>query len=203
MYGVDILLDNAKACRDRLYEIWEQEYHAVCKKECNDETRASARFILERNIICGNALTLFCVDDEQQDTRNRLFSLNGFPFNVQNPTQNYTFAELVNAEEPKKKKEEAQQTLFDLYPEPEQEEGIFLQQYITQYRRLVKMANGLFDNVYNPDVLSCLANLSNDEVFASRDSESDVGYAPQDLFAIRYHFPDPACKTESSRNCKD
>ena len=29
MYGVDILLDNAKACRERLYEIWEQEYRAV------------------------------------------------------------------------------------------------------------------------------------------------------------------------------
>ena len=27
------------------------------------------------------------------------------------------------------------------------------------------MGNGLFDKVYNPDVLSCLANLSNDEVF--------------------------------------
>lgn len=38
MYGVDILLDNAKACRNRLYEIWEQEYRTVCKKECNDET---------------------------------------------------------------------------------------------------------------------------------------------------------------------
>lgn len=31
------------------------------------------------------------------------------------------------------------------------------------------MANGLFDNVYNPDVLSCLANLSNDEVFTPPD----------------------------------
>ena len=27
------------------------------------------------------------------------------------------------------------------------------------------MSNALFENVYNPDVLSCLANLSNDEVF--------------------------------------
>ena len=27
------------------------------------------------------------------------------------------------------------------------------------------MNKNLFDNVYNPDVLSCLANLSNDEVF--------------------------------------
>lgn len=27
------------------------------------------------------------------------------------------------------------------------------------------MENSLFQNVYNPDVLSCIANLSNDEVF--------------------------------------
>ena len=27
------------------------------------------------------------------------------------------------------------------------------------------MDNGLFGAIYNPDVLSCLANLSNDEVF--------------------------------------
>ena len=27
------------------------------------------------------------------------------------------------------------------------------------------MAENLFNNVYNPDVLNCLANLSNDEVF--------------------------------------
>ena len=142
MYGVDILLDNAKACRERLYEIWELEYKAVCKKECNDETRGAARFILEHNIVCGNALTLFCVDENQQDTTEPIvFSEWTFPFNdARIQRKDYTFAELVNAEEPKKKKkEDAQQTLFDLYPEakPEpDEEGIFLQQYITHYRRL-------------------------------------------------------------------
>ena len=31
IYGVDILLDNAKACREHLYSIWEKEYRAVCK----------------------------------------------------------------------------------------------------------------------------------------------------------------------------
>lgn len=36
MYGVDIMLDNAIACRQRLYDIWEKEYKAVCKKECKD-----------------------------------------------------------------------------------------------------------------------------------------------------------------------
>ena len=55
MYGVDIMLYNAIACRQRLYDIWEKEYRAVCKKECNDDTREAARFILKRNIVCGNA----------------------------------------------------------------------------------------------------------------------------------------------------
>ena len=31
------------------------------------------------------------------------------------------------------------------------------------------MSNGLLESAYNPDVLSCLANLSNDEVFTSPD----------------------------------
>lgn len=64
LYGVDILLDNVIACQKRLYEIWSKEYKAVCKNECNDETRQSAQFILRLNIVCGNALTLMCVDAE-------------------------------------------------------------------------------------------------------------------------------------------
>ena len=139
IYGVDILTDNAQACRDRLYALWEKEYKSVCKKECTDDTKASARFILDRNIVCGNALTLFCVDENQQDTTEPIvFSEWTFPFNdARIQRKDYTFAELVNAEEPKKKKKDPQQTLFDLYPEAKpDEEGVFLQQYITHYRRL-------------------------------------------------------------------
>lgn len=45
------------------------------------------------------------------------------------------------------------------------------------------MANGLFDNVYNPDVLSCLANLSNDEVFTPPDVVNQMlDMLPQELF---------------------
>ena len=139
IYGVDLLSDNAQCCRDRLYGIWEKEYRAVCKKECNDDTRSAAQFILDRNIVCGNALTLFCVDENQQDTTEPIvFSEWTFPFNdSQIQRKDYSFAELVNAEEPKKKKGDSQQSLFELYPESEpSEEGIFLQQYITHYRRL-------------------------------------------------------------------
>ena len=42
----------------------------------------------------------------------------------------------------------------------------------------------LFGNIYNPDVLSCLANLSNDEVFTSPDVVNKMlDMLPQEIFA--------------------
>ncbi|NLD31161.1 MAG: SAM-dependent DNA methyltransferase [Trichococcus flocculiformis] len=58
IYGVEILQDNAQECRERLFDIWNTEYTRQCKTESNDETRAAVRFILEKNILCGDALTL-------------------------------------------------------------------------------------------------------------------------------------------------
>lgn len=59
------------------------------------------------------------------------------------------------------------------------------------------MSNGLFDNVYNPDVLSCLANLSNDEVFTPPEIVNQMlDMLPQELFSNPdTTFLDPACKT--------
>ena len=68
LYGVDILLDNTKNCRERLFKIWAKEYKSICKKECNNQTLEAARYILSQNILCGNALTMMQVDDKQQDT---------------------------------------------------------------------------------------------------------------------------------------
>lgn len=68
IYGVDIMQDNTEECRKRLYKIWNKEYTLVCKKQCNDETRKSVEYILSKNILCGNALTLMSVDENQQDT---------------------------------------------------------------------------------------------------------------------------------------
>ena len=68
LYGVDILLDNTKNCRERLFKIWAKEYKSVCKKECNNQTLEAATYILSQNILCGNALTMMQVDAKQQDT---------------------------------------------------------------------------------------------------------------------------------------
>lgn len=59
------------------------------------------------------------------------------------------------------------------------------------------MSNGLLESAYNPDVLSCLANLSNDEVFTSPDVVNEMlDMLPQDLFKNPdTTFLEPACKT--------
>ena len=138
LYGVDILADNCEACRARLYGLWEEEYHKVCKKEGNDDTRAAARFILSRNIVCGNALSLMCVDENGKDTSEPIvFSEWTFPFNdgrIQR--KDYSFAELLNAKDEKETTpEDGQLSLLGETVRPD-EEGKFLKQYITNYRRL-------------------------------------------------------------------
>ena len=46
------------------------------------------------------------------------------------------------------------------------------------------MDNGLFGAIYNPDVLSCLANLSNDEVFTPPEVVNQMlDMLPQELFS--------------------
>lgn len=58
IYGVDLLQDNVVECRKRMFEIFDKEYSKYCKKEANDECREAVQFILKRNILCGDALTL-------------------------------------------------------------------------------------------------------------------------------------------------
>ncbi|MCK9329092.1 MAG: SAM-dependent DNA methyltransferase [Candidatus Cloacimonetes bacterium] len=58
LYGVDILEDNAQECRDRLFKIWDTAYTENNKKECIDDCRNAAKYIITRNILCGDALTL-------------------------------------------------------------------------------------------------------------------------------------------------
>ena len=59
------------------------------------------------------------------------------------------------------------------------------------------MENSLFHNVYNPDVLSCIANLSNDEVFTPPElANKIIDMLPQDLFENPdTTFLDPCCKS--------
>lgn len=136
IYGVDLLQDNVAAARRRLYDIWNAEYEAVCGNEVNDACRDAVRFILSRNIVCGNALTLMCVDDQQQDTKEPVvFSEWTLPFNdTRMQRKDYTFAELLNASSIEEDiRRTGQMNLFA--NEDGEVEPTLLKQYIFDYRR--------------------------------------------------------------------
>ena len=59
------------------------------------------------------------------------------------------------------------------------------------------MANNLYNTMYNPDVLSCIANLSNDEVFTPPEvANAMLDLLPQELFKDpNTTFLDPGCKS--------
>jgi hypothetical protein len=56
IYGVDILEDNAIECRERLFEVFNKQYTALYKDKCKEECRTSIKFLLQRNILWGDAL---------------------------------------------------------------------------------------------------------------------------------------------------
>ena len=130
LYGVDIMNDNVLACRERLFCIWDEEYTAHCGTDATDETREAARFIISRNIINGNALTLMCVDSEGNDTKAPIvFSEWTLIGGSQMQRSDYTMADLLLYNE--------EGTLFAALTEEEKEEGgIFLRRYITHYKKV-------------------------------------------------------------------
>ncbi|MCI2154390.1 MAG: hypothetical protein LKK26_06550 [Solobacterium sp.] len=58
IYGVDIMEDNARECRKRLYDFWNERYSAVCKDQTTEECREAAEYIIKHNILYGDALTM-------------------------------------------------------------------------------------------------------------------------------------------------
>lgn len=63
IYGIDILEDNVQQCRQRLFGIFDLYYLRLFRNKTSDNCRESIRYILERNIIHGDALSLKSVGD--------------------------------------------------------------------------------------------------------------------------------------------
>lgn len=125
IYGVDILADNVDACRERLFKIWRKEYKSIVKTAYSEDTERSVRFILSKNIVCGNALTLMCVDENGIDTGTPIiFSEWAFIIGANMQRQDFTFSELLNRDD--------EQTLLD----DKADEGTLISRYVCNYRRL-------------------------------------------------------------------
>lgn len=96
IYGVELLSDNAVRCRERLFDIWDEAYTAVCKRSrLAKDCREAARFLLDRNILCGNALDLR--DEQGNALVFSQWSLIGRQFK----RADYTLDGLLNAQPPK------------------------------------------------------------------------------------------------------
>lgn len=63
IYGIDILKDNVQECQERLLGIFVNEYLQSYKNKINGEVIDAIRFVLSKNILYGDALTMRYMDD--------------------------------------------------------------------------------------------------------------------------------------------
>ena len=66
IYGVDILEDNIQQCRHRLFGVFEWNYSRLFRNKAKNKCRDAVRYVLERNIIWGDALTLKTVGENPE-----------------------------------------------------------------------------------------------------------------------------------------
>jgi hypothetical protein len=64
IYGVEYLMDNVKACRKRLYDIFLMHYKMLFCKKVKSSICDSAKAIIQRNILWGDALSLKTPDEK-------------------------------------------------------------------------------------------------------------------------------------------
>lgn len=66
VYGIELLADNAEACRERLLNFFTEQYRTLFESGCKDDCIRSVEYLLSKNIILGDALTYKRVDRPDQ-----------------------------------------------------------------------------------------------------------------------------------------
>jgi hypothetical protein len=64
MYGVELLPDNVEECRNRLLTQYLETYREHQHVDAAPELERCIRFLLRKNILCGDALTMLQQDGE-------------------------------------------------------------------------------------------------------------------------------------------
>ncbi len=96
IYGIDILADNVVACQHRLFDTFYKQYNALYKVDCKETCLTSVRFILSRNILHGDALTLKTVGDENTPPHPIVFSEWSAVNGSQLKRRDFVYADLVD-----------------------------------------------------------------------------------------------------------
>ena len=65
LYGIDILNDNITVARERLFNKFCEKYNDLYKEKCDPKLIDSIKYIIEKNLIQGDALTLKKVNSDE------------------------------------------------------------------------------------------------------------------------------------------
>lgn len=66
IYGIELLPDNVEACRQRLFLYFCQQYDELFGERCKQQCRDAVEYLLQKNIIMGDALTYKRVDNPDE-----------------------------------------------------------------------------------------------------------------------------------------
>lgn len=124
VYGIDLLSDNVKECQERLFAVFDSIYSTLYKGKCKDALRDSIRFVLKKNIVVGNALTLMT---EEKVPKHITFSSWSLPFNDSRVKRHdYSYEELIP-------KEQKDLSMFDVSEVSDLGTKSFLPRSLRQY----------------------------------------------------------------------
>ena len=94
IYGIDILEDNIEECKENLEKIFTEEYAKNKYKEINPKVLETVSYILNKNMILGDALTLMTVDGKKPIIFSEWSAVNGNLIK----RRDFTLAELLKNE---------------------------------------------------------------------------------------------------------
>lgn len=115
MYGVELLQDNAQACRERLFKIWNDAYSQQCGADSNEQCRTVVKYILTQNILCGDALTM-----KQADGTPIIFAEWSFVDGSMVKRRDFRLDQLINCDSENKKDQLSFSGLSGLEYDPEE-----------------------------------------------------------------------------------
>ena len=118
LYGIDILEDNVLECRNRLYNFIADQYIDHFGSFSDNDLPNTVKYILDRNIVWGDALTLQTVGDSP---RSIVFSEWSLIMDGKVKRRDFTFSELLFQSENNSMPlfSDAQEDVF--IPQPEKE----------------------------------------------------------------------------------
>ncbi len=126
VYGIDILEDNIEVCRNRLFYLFDENYLSMYQKKAKKACRETVRYILDRNIIHGDALNLKTVGENPKPI---IFSEWSFVKGSMIKRRDFAFHQLI----PEKKQK--QRALFDTAPSQKNDLGneVFIPEPVREY----------------------------------------------------------------------